>query len=552
GWALLADTAVALGDEAAARRCREALSPFADRWIVLGPTVASGGPVALVLARLDLFHGDLSVAAEWLEVAGRTVQGTPWAAWLRLARAEWHARRGRAADAAAAVDHARAAARAADPDLPGVSARAAEILAAVDTPTGPALTRREREVRDLAAQGLTARDIAATLVISERTVETHLANIYRKLGVRTRVELLARHGKSAAAGAARAAATAHTPGTPGTAGAARVEPGSSVRHAAAGSRPTQGRGPRRIPPPASAPDRASPPAPDPVARPRPRLAARMSQLTRRRLTALVAGAGFGKSTLLAGWAAGHPCAWYQATVDDRDPLSLAGGLLAALRVRVPDLPAELADTLHGLRGPAGTGELAGFVPALAAALQERLAADLVLVVDDVHHLAGSPAAAVLADLCHTAPARLHLALAGRGELPFPTERLQLHGEMQLLTADALRFDQAETEDLLTAVAGAGTGEFAARVYALTGGWPAAVRLIADTLADIPAEERAAALAGWRVPGGVGDLLDELLAREVMPRVPPPQLRLLRVAAALEWFDAELLAALGVPDAAATL
>lgn len=58
---------------------------------------------------------------------------------------------------------------------------------------GPsALSRREWQVARLAAQGLTARDIGEQLFISERTVETHLANVYAKLGVRSKTELIRR------------------------------------------------------------------------------------------------------------------------------------------------------------------------------------------------------------------------------------------------------------------------------------------------------------------------------------------------------------------------
>jgi DNA-binding CsgD family transcriptional regulator len=56
--------------------------------------------------------------------------------------------------------------------------------------TGPgALTRREREVVSLAAEGCSTRQIGQRLFIGERTVETHLANAYAKLGVSSRVEL---------------------------------------------------------------------------------------------------------------------------------------------------------------------------------------------------------------------------------------------------------------------------------------------------------------------------------------------------------------------------
>lgn len=48
------------------------------------------------------------------------------------------------------------------------------------------LTAREREVLQLRAEGLPNRDIAQRLVLSDKTVARHLANIYLKLGVTTR------------------------------------------------------------------------------------------------------------------------------------------------------------------------------------------------------------------------------------------------------------------------------------------------------------------------------------------------------------------------------
>lgn len=59
------------------------------------------------------------------------------------------------------------------------------------------LTQREREVLSVAAEGLTAREIASRLGVRERTVTTHLARIYGKLGVGSRlaaIRLAARAG----------------------------------------------------------------------------------------------------------------------------------------------------------------------------------------------------------------------------------------------------------------------------------------------------------------------------------------------------------------------
>jgi DNA-binding NarL/FixJ family response regulator len=52
-----------------------------------------------------------------------------------------------------------------------------------------ALTKSEEAVASLVAAGRTNREVAAELVVSIKTVESHLAHIYVKLGVRSRTEL---------------------------------------------------------------------------------------------------------------------------------------------------------------------------------------------------------------------------------------------------------------------------------------------------------------------------------------------------------------------------
>jgi DNA-binding CsgD family transcriptional regulator len=64
---------------------------------------------------------------------------------------------------------------------------------AVAAALGPdALTRREREVARLAATGMTAKQIAGSLFVGERTVESHLASVYAKLGVDSKLQLVRR------------------------------------------------------------------------------------------------------------------------------------------------------------------------------------------------------------------------------------------------------------------------------------------------------------------------------------------------------------------------
>ena len=73
-------------------------------------------------------------------------------------------------------------------DLEALGSRGRRAAAAVRGEE--ALTRREREVARLAVRGYTAREIAEELYISVRTVESHLARIYPKLGVASKAELV--------------------------------------------------------------------------------------------------------------------------------------------------------------------------------------------------------------------------------------------------------------------------------------------------------------------------------------------------------------------------
>jgi DNA-binding CsgD family transcriptional regulator len=119
---------------------------------------------------------------------------------LRLAEAELRAGDRRAAQDAAAAAYAAAAALGARPlcDTLAALARRARLELALhpadvepdDAPGG--LTAREADVLRALADGLTNREIAARLFISQKTVSAHLAHIFAKLDVHTRVEAAGR------------------------------------------------------------------------------------------------------------------------------------------------------------------------------------------------------------------------------------------------------------------------------------------------------------------------------------------------------------------------
>ncbi len=58
------------------------------------------------------------------------------------------------------------------------------------------LSPRENDVLRMLAEGLTDREIAAALIISPRTVETHVSNVLHKLNVRNRAEAAQRYRES--------------------------------------------------------------------------------------------------------------------------------------------------------------------------------------------------------------------------------------------------------------------------------------------------------------------------------------------------------------------
>lgn len=68
---------------------------------------------------------------------------------------------------------------------------AATVVRRASTP-GPVLTEREVEIIGLLAEGLSNKELAKRLYVSEATVKSHLAHIYGKLGVDTRTGAVSR------------------------------------------------------------------------------------------------------------------------------------------------------------------------------------------------------------------------------------------------------------------------------------------------------------------------------------------------------------------------
>lgn len=207
---LLAEVAESIGDLPRAGEAYELLLPYAQRNALSNPDMCIGsvsrtlGILAAMMARWEDASRHFQEALALNAKAG----ARPW-----VARAEYdyarmllarklHSERKpaldlltRALQTCQALDMALAEKVSALRDELGVAVRPARgSEEAEERPRGAPphpLTSRERQIAGLIAQGLSNRDIADTLSISERTVDSHVQNILNKMGFASRAQIAA-------------------------------------------------------------------------------------------------------------------------------------------------------------------------------------------------------------------------------------------------------------------------------------------------------------------------------------------------------------------------
>ena len=184
---LLAEAYVGVGRLAAAARISARLREAGTR---LGRPALSGD-AARIDALAAAADGDLATAAASARAAAAAHEASPLR--LELARSllvlgQVERRRRVRGESRAALWRARELA-AATGHRPLLAQVERELPPAAAARPGHPLTAAEQRVADQIAYGATSREAAAALFVSVRTVDTHVASIYRKLGVRTRSEL---------------------------------------------------------------------------------------------------------------------------------------------------------------------------------------------------------------------------------------------------------------------------------------------------------------------------------------------------------------------------
>jgi DNA-binding CsgD family transcriptional regulator len=182
-------------DQETAEICYRELLPFQDRFSASGggSVVCQGsvalflGMAAMTLGRFDDGEGHLRRAVQMNAAAG----ARPWTARAELVLAQLLYRRGRARGHA--LDLARRAADTATAlEMRVLRTRADAVIDEITAAKELVLlSRREQEVAALVARGLSNREIARTLFLSERTAENHVQHILTKLGFGSRAQIAA-------------------------------------------------------------------------------------------------------------------------------------------------------------------------------------------------------------------------------------------------------------------------------------------------------------------------------------------------------------------------
>ena len=289
-----------------------------------------------------------------------------------------------------------------------------------------------------------------------------------------------------------------------------------------------------------------PPAARPEHLARPRLTERLASGLDARATVVVAGAGYGKSTLVARFLSesGIDGIWYTLDPSDRDPWAFFRYLVHGVRARVPEFGLRTSGLWESLRYR--DDQVERFVDVFLRDAEESLAGHLVLVLDRIECLEGGETGiAALRRLLTYLPGSLHLVLVGRSLPKLGIPGLAADGAVRTLPAEELLFTREETRALLVDRFGLDLSpETVAQVHERTRGWVTALQLLRQTARlSIPADLLARTEAE----------VFEYFSEEVLAAEPADTRALLLSAAVPAVLDPEVAAeALGRPSIRADL
>jgi LuxR family maltose regulon positive regulatory protein len=209
---------------------------------------------------------------------------------------------------------------------------------------------------------------------------------------------------------------------------------------------------------------------------RPRLTRLLDQ-TQARVIALVAPAGYGKTTLAREWLATRRCAWYTASTASSDVAALAVGFATAAAPLLPRASRRVAEWIERCSDPtARVDKLVDVVASEFSALPQQTW----LVIDDFHLTMDAEAPSLFLERLEEV-AELQILLTSRRRPSWVTARRLLYGDVYELGQPAL----AMTEDEANQVLGHSKGRSVGGLVALADGWPAVIGLAAFAKVGVP-------------------------------------------------------------------
>ena len=197
------------------------------------------------------------------------------------------------------------------------------------------------------------------------------------------------------------------------------------------------------------------------------------------IVAIVAGPGYGKTSLLAQWAKAdrRPFAW--VSIDDRDnDLAILLSYVAAALDRIEPVDAQAVDALTS-EGASIDGTV---IPRLGGAMA-RMRGPFVLALDDLHLIDNAECRLAIAALARHIPAGSQLAIADRDEAPLPVARLRAKGEVLEIGAADLAMKEDEARSLFERCGLDLREADVATLTRRTEGWPVGLYLAALALEE---------------------------------------------------------------------
>jgi LuxR family transcriptional regulator, maltose regulon positive regulatory protein len=285
----------------------------------------------------------------------------------------------------------------------------------------------------------------------------------------------------------------------------------------------------------------APPRPQKYTLARPRLTQRFLEARHHRLTVVLAGTGYGKSTALASLAK-EPVSliWYRLDSEDTDPHRFLAHLLHGFATVVPDLSDAPMATLEEWSSNRVAVSWTAVIDSLINECTRAFGPDddLFLVLDDAHLLSlAQEVVEILNRLVELAPDNLHFLLAMRHAVEMPMRlKLRVKGELLEIDQAELAFTSQEIDALFRTRFGYTlTLEQAALLEEKLEGWPIALQLVWKNLQNDDDATFAEAVA--QLSGSTGDLFT-YLTQEVLNQQPQDIREFLRITSVLRHLTAD--------------